>query len=564
MDDSSAGLVCDGSQTYASSSIPLINALSTDGTYAACALLSDAAGNQTYAKSTQVIRDTVAPTFTSLNGVNAGSDGFVSDSEKAFTTVLWTLVQSGASTIQYTSPLDDTNALVSCDVSKTYGQSTIARAVDLSSDLPWVICVKLSDTAGNVTYGKSSQVIRDISGPSFTSLARANAASDGFISNSEKLLVSALWSLTASGQTATAYTVATVDSAGTLACDVSKSYSQASIATPADLGSDGIYVICVRLSDASGNITYGKSASVTRDTVAPAFTSLARANEASDGYINNSEKTSALSLYTLTASGQSSTQYTLALSDTSSALVCDSSKTYSSGSIPLISSISSDGAYAVCVALTDAAGNISYGKSAQVTRATSAPVFSSLALANAASDGYINNSERLLTTAMWTLTASGQSVTAYTTALSDTGGALVCDAAKTYDQSTIPIPTSLSVDGAFALCVKLSDASGNITYGKSVQVVRDIVLPTFTSLVGANGAADGIVMDSEKASGLALLSLVASNQDSTNYTVPLDDTSGAVVCDSAKTYSASSIPTIASLTPDGTYAVCVKLADFAG
>jgi hypothetical protein len=57
-----SGPTCDGSQTYASNQIPLINSLTADGSYAFCVKLADAAGNITYGSSSIVIRDTVAPT----------------------------------------------------------------------------------------------------------------------------------------------------------------------------------------------------------------------------------------------------------------------------------------------------------------------------------------------------------------------------------------------------------------------------------------------------------------------------------------------------------------------
>ncbi|RYF51067.1 MAG: hypothetical protein EOO38_04130, partial [Cytophagaceae bacterium] len=562
-DDSAGTALCDGTKTYGSATIPLINTLSTDGTYAVCVLLSDAAGNTTYGKSTQIVRDTVAPTFTSLLGANAGSDGYVSDAEKNLTTALWTLTQSGATVINYSLPLDDTST-VTCDVSKTYGQATIARPVDLSSDKPWVICVKIADAAGNVVYGKSSQVLRDISAPTFTSLIRAGAAMDGYINDSEKLLVSSLWSLTASGQNATNYTLALNDASGTLVCDNTQTFSQSTIPTPSNLSSDGTYVVCVRLTDTSGNTSYGKSVTVVRDTTPPTFTSLARANEAGDGYINDSEKSSALAAYTITALGQTVTAYTLPSNDASASLVCNSSKTYGQSTIPAISTFTPDGTYAVCVSLTDAAGNITYGKSAQVQRVTTAPTFTSLARSGVASDGYINNAEKSDVGAMWTLTANGQTSTLYSLALADAAGTLTCDNSKTYAQNLIPIPTDVSFDGIYVVCVKLADSAGNVTYGKSTTVSRDIAPPTFTSLGGANGAADSVITDAEKSSGLALFSLVGSNYDLFNLTPVFDDSAGTAICDVSKSYSVSTIPTIASLTTDGTFAVCARLSDNAG
>ncbi|RYF46538.1 MAG: hypothetical protein EOO38_13925, partial [Cytophagaceae bacterium] len=450
--------------------------------------LVNAAGVATYGKSTQVIRDTLPPVFTSFAKTNAGTDGFISDNEKALTSALWTLTATGSASIAFSLPLDDTGGSLVCDAAKTYGSATAPRPIDLTSDKAWAVCAQLEDTAGNIAYGKSQQIIRDIVAPTFSSLALANDATDGFINNSEKALVTTLWTLNASGQIATAYTVASDDVGGNLACNAARTYNQAMIATPSALISDGYYAQCVRLSDEAGNITYGKSASLIRDVIAPTFTSLASANAAVDGFVNNVEKTSGLAMYSLVASGQTTTNFTLALSDAPTAALCNASQTYGNNSIPLISSLSGDGTYAVCVQLIDTAGNLTYGKSSQVVRDTTSPTFISLALANAAADMYINDSEKALGTLLWSLSATGHSSAQYTQPMNDTGGALVCDVSKTYGSSTIPFPSSLTTDGAYSLCVKLGDIAGNFVYGKAAQLVRDIVIPSATSISISGGA----------------------------------------------------------------------------
>ena len=138
-------------------------------------------------------------------------------------------------------------------------------------------------------------------------------------------------------------------------------YSNSDIPLISSISSDGDFVVCVKLTDSVGNITYGKSATVTRDISAPSFVDMALANEAVGGYINDLEKTAADAIYTLDASGQSSDDFTAAVASTTT---CNVAQTYSNSDIPLISSISSDGDWVVCVKLTDSVGNISYGKSA--------------------------------------------------------------------------------------------------------------------------------------------------------------------------------------------------------
>ena len=562
--DDSTPVTCNGTQTYGQSSIPLINSLSSDGTYAVCAKLSDAAGNISYGKSQTIIRATTAPTFTSLIGLGGASDGYINTSESASATAAWTLSASGQTVSAYTLPLDDTSGAVVCNAAKTYGQSSIPLITAMTSDGPWAICVKLSDAAGNITYGKSQQIIRDTAAPSFTSLLGANEASDAYVNLAESASTQALLSLSASGYGVAAYTLA-LDNTPSATCDVSQTYGQSTVPQIADLSGDDSYAVCVRLTDAAGNITYGKSQSITLDTVPPTFTSLLKTAEGSDGYIKDSEKTASNALWSLTSTGATSIAYSSAVDDTGGGLVCNGGESYNQGpTVATANDITTDGPYALCVRLTDAAGNIAYGKGDQIIRDVAPPTFTSLARANAASDGFINDSEKALATAMWTLTASGQSATAYSLALSDSGGSLVCDVGQTYGQGSIAAPTGLSADGPYALCVRLTDTAGNITYGKSAQVTRDIVAPTFTSLNGINEASNLIIAGGEENSVLALYALTASGQTTTNYTLALSDTGGVLVCDGSKTYSQSSIPTVISIGLDGYYAVCVKLSDAAG
>ena len=147
------------------------------------------------------------------------------------------------------------------------------------------------------------------------------------------------------------------------------------------------------------------------------------ANEAAGG-INDSEKSAANAIYSITASGYTVDDFTAAVASTTT---CDVAQTYSNGTIPLISSISSDGDYVVCAKLTDAAGNISYGKSATVTRDVLAPSFTEMLAANEAAGG-INDSEKTAANAIYSITASGYSTDDFTAAIAST---TTCDVAQT-------------------------------------------------------------------------------------------------------------------------------------
>ncbi|RZA26128.1 MAG: BspA family leucine-rich repeat surface protein [Proteobacteria bacterium] len=561
--DAGGTVVCDSSQTYNQASLPVVTDITTDNSWVVCVRLTDALTNVAYGKSVAIVRDVLAPTFTSLVNANAAVDGFINDSEKLLVNSLWTLSASGQSTSTYTSPGNDSASALVCDASATYDQSVSPTPSDLIADGIFASCVKLVDAAGNITYGKSSAITRDISGPVFTSLALANAATDSYINDSEKLLLTEMWTLSASGSTSALFSLALVDTAGTLVCDSSVSYTQSSPSNPSLLSSDGIFSLCVKLVDNAGNISYGKSVSLTRDVIFPVVTSFVGANEAANLYISNAEKTSTSALLTLVASGSTSDDFTDALDDTSSAVVCNSSNTYSNPSIPIISTLTTDGAYAVCAVISDAAGNKTYAKSSQIVRDVVAPTFTSLALANDAADGFINDLEKALSSVLWTLTAADYSTATFTLAASDTGGGLTCTSSNTYSQSAIATAASLSTDGAYSMCVKLVDSAGNIAFGKADQVTRDIIYPYFSSLNRANEASDDYITASEKNATNPLFTLSSTGSTGADYTTVLSDTSGVLVCDSGKSYSSSSIPTAASTTTDGALAVCVRLKDSA-
>lgn len=617
-----------------------------DGTYVLRLTVADAAGNSAFDELTY-IKDTMAPAFGALVGVNEANDHAINASEASSTNAVVSLSASDYTIAEYSAILDNTPS-ITCNAAKTYvGTSVPAINTIPAADDDYAVCVKLSDAAGNVTYGKSSVITRDVTPPTFTSLLGANQASNGYINASEISSASAVVTLSASNYTIAEYT-AILDNTPSITCDVSKAYLGTSIPIINTMTAvDDTYAVCVRLRDAAGNITYGKSPSIVRmttlptvsvgsditsnnsisidattsgaasfawakqsgggtitfgtstaedtsasastdgtyvlrltvtdiagntafdemtyvfDTTPPVFTFLVGANEAADGYINNSEKNSTNPIVALTASNYSVAEFSTILDNTPS-ITCDASKSYPA-SVPAINSMpAADDSYAVCVRLTDTAGNITYGKSSTIVRDIAPPVFTLLEGAGAASDDYLNASEVSDTYYFAVLTASNYTAATYTAILDNTPS-VTCDGTKTYSNSNAPaINTIPLADDSYVLCVKLVDAAGNITYGKSDVIILDMTPPVFTSLVAANQASDGYINASETAATGAIATLSASDYTVVKYTAILDNTP-SITCDSGKTYSNTSIPAINTMpTTDDSYAVCVRLTDAAG
>lgn len=618
---SGAGVITFGTASAEDSTVSAVG----DYAYVLRLTVADVAGNSAYDELI-FTWDSTAPVFTSLVHTGAASDGYINDSEKSGVTALWVETSSGANTVNYSPPLDNTTP-VTCDSSQTYSESTIATAADLpNSDKPYIICERLQDTVGNTTYGKSDVIIRDTTAPT------VNVGSD--------VSVNAMYSANATTSGASTYQWTKQSGGGTITFGTPTSEDTTILAS-----TDGIYVIRLTVTDAAGNSAYG-DLNFTWQTSGPLVSSFIGINAAADGYLNASEIGSGATLLQLTATGYNTVNYTNVLPN--AGLICDVSQTYGNATIPVITDVPAiDGAYAVCVVLEDVATNKTYAKSQVITRdiaaptvnvgsdvvvnanhninaatsgaatyawtkqsgpgtitfgsATSedttaqadteglyvlrltvtdaagntafdeldftwdvtAPTFTSLTLTGDGADGYVNDNEKANTSALWALTAANYAAINYTTALDNTV-AVTCDGSKVYSQSSIARATDLPAsDKPYVICAKLVDTAGNITYGKSAVVTRDISYPTFTSLVGINGAIDGYINNAEKTSGAPLLALTAAGQSSTNYTLVLADS--ALTCDVSQTYGQSSIPVITGIPgADGAYAVCVKLVDVAG
>ena len=537
----SSGADCSLETGYGASVPQAVN-VSVDGSYKVCVRLYDAIGNESFGASAVFSRDTALPVFTSLDLIGVASDGFINDSEKLSNTgLVANLVATGFASASYKL----TGAVNDCSLETGFG--SIPAATGISVDGDYIVCVQLVSSVGNVAYGATSAFTRDIVSPSFTSIALANGASDGYISGAEAasglLLVD---SLSATGHTLVAYKIA----ANGADCSLETGYS-GPVPKLVDVSSDGLYQVCVRLQDPAGNVVFGSSSVVTRDILAPTFTSLDLMNEASDGSITAAEQAStAVVSGNLVGAGYDSVSYKLA----SSAATCSSETGF--GAMPQVAQVTSDGDYKVCVELSDLAGNKAYGASSGFTRDTGVPTFTSIDLLGVSLDGYLGSGEVSDTGPMvGNLVASGHTSIGYKLVLS----AATCSLESGYGGG-IPQAADTGSDATYKVCVELSDAVGNQVYGESAGIVRDTLAPTFTSVDLANEASDGYLNDSEKSAGNPLVdNLVGVGHSAATYKV----VAPGVDC-SLETGFLSVVPRASDILVDGAYKVCVRLSDLAG
>ncbi len=546
---------CDSNVTY-NSSVPVANSIdiAVDGaSYKICVELSDVAGNpKAYGASATFLFDATAPIFTSFPLAFDAADGYINNSEHGLTSdVAGSLSVSGQSSVMYALVTNTST----CGFPLTW-TSSIPKANDalLTAQGGYKVCVQLSDTAGNTTYGSSPDVTFDSVAPAFTSISLANAAADTYLNAAESSGVTALvGSLMASGQSATHYKVALASAT----CSALSSYG-ASLPTGAEFtGLNGDYKVCVQLIDVAGNQSFGASDTIHVDTVVPSFTSLALDGDATDSYINLAESSASNNLTSAAVgSGYDSISYVLVASTTS----C-SGATGWSGAIPKSNdpAFVAVGGYKVCAKLSDLAGNPdAFGASSDVTFDNIVPSFTSLALAGNASDGYLNQSDRSQsTTILGALTASGYSSDTYKLVASST----TCDAALSYGASVNADSSDIGADGNYKVCVKLTDLAGNVSFGSSATFAVDTSGPTFTSLALGAVVLDGYLNATENASSSSLGgALVSSGGSVYSYAVIIASTT----CDASVSYAGMPSANDASIVHGATYKLCAKVVDTSG
>ena len=550
--------VCSAQAGYGAGIPTGVDFSSLNGDYKVCVELSDLAGNTDYGSSSVIHVDTTPPSFTSLALGADVLDGYLSTAEHSATTALaGSLVASGQDLAEYAVVTGATT----CNNSVSYGVMPLGNDSSVSAhEESYKVCVKLTDVAGNpAAYGASSTFTALLTAPSCSSVALINAASDNYISGTEHGTSLAVTSgVTGGSSTVTSTQYVVISSTAT--CNSSQTFSSSvPKANDSIFGVNGTYKLCSKVADAASQAGYCESTAVTVVNNTITFTSIDLSGPATDGYINTTEHAASTAI----AANLVGTNYdTAKYAVVTAATTCNALVTYGA-SVPGANSsdISADGtSYKVCVELSDTAGNPkAFGASLSFVYDNTAPSFTSFVLANAASDGYINNAEHaLMTDVAGPLSSSGQSSIQYVLVTSSTTCAFPLSWTSAIPKANDALFTSV---GNYKVCVQLTDVAGNTTYGNSPDVAFDNVAPVFTSISLANTAADTYVNAADSGSALAVVgSLSASGHSSVKYKV----STNAATCSSESSYGVS-VPTGAAFSGlNGDYKVCVELSDLAG
>ena len=115
----------------------------------------------------------------------------------------------------------------------------------------WPPALKGADANGNITYGDTGDVVRDVSGPSITTFALANEAADNYVTLADSTSTSALATLTADDVSSDDFAIVN----SVTVCNNLVTYDLTDIPQIDALVGDGVWKLCTELSDANGNVT---------------------------------------------------------------------------------------------------------------------------------------------------------------------------------------------------------------------------------------------------------------------------------------------------------------------
>ena len=220
----------------------------------------------------------------------------------------------------------------------------------------------------------------------------------------------------------------------------------------------------------------------------------------------------------------------------------------------------SDGTYQICVRLEDAAENYAYAKSGNILLDQTDPTVGVPALANDATDGYINIAEEASTGDDLVTAPSASDTIEYEL----TANGNTCSGLSSYASAIPEDDTGLGTSGDFKVCVKGTDAAGNTPdYDSSVTFTSDQIAPSASSAPAlANEVADLYLNAADKALANALSGAGAgAGHDNIDYDVILD----ASNCNTGGYGASIPLQTDAGITVDGSdYKVCARYSDLAG
>ena len=552
---------CDGSQTY-TAGIPLAGVSSfVDGfTAKVCVRLTNSLGVVIYGSSSNIMVDKNPPSLTTLSliNMNPGSKLNAASVSAGLPVVSYSLAAGESASYA----LADSAGL--CNDSLTYTVSIPAtNNPGFTNGSSKVVCIKVSDVAGNISFGASSSISTDTQAP-LSPFVSVGVLSDGVVNAAENSASG--FSVVINGEPNASFTLncgshCLVVSGGTLGAGGLSSSGVLNAAGNSTVWlratSDGAISFNTVLSDSFGNVSAATSVSGNAVLSIPSTPTLTM-SALSDGFVSSSENASPMNV---NLSGSANASYVLTC--TSNCQIKSGGSGYLSGSGLATPSVQvyADGAFEMSVTTTDSAGNSSSG-----TLSGTADLLAPVVMIGFPSQSVVTPAGSV----SFPLTVSGASSVNMSQAHVTTTvtGGVSCTVDVLNGTSNSPSVTLSACNGSGTINITVaagvaSDAAGNSSaaVGPSSSVAVNNSAPVINSLSLSNAAADGKLNLAEVAANLSVVALDASGFDSATFAV----VASTATCDASQTYTAGIPLAGASSFANGSaIKVCVRLVNSLG
>ncbi|NBO39775.1 hypothetical protein EBU99_14510, partial [bacterium] len=354
---------CDVSQTY-TAGIPRSAAASfTDGaTVKVCVKLLNSLGVPTFGGSGSILVDKTAPTAATVTLINAATDNKINLAEATANQSVVSVTPGSEETAAYAIA----GASSDCTSSLSYSASVpTAGHAGFAHGTSKVVCVKLSDAAGNSAYSSSSAISTDTQVP-LAPVVSAAVLSDTFVNMTEN--AAGGFAVVIQGEASASYTLTctsncTVVSGGTVAGGGASTTGSLNATGSATVNvqatASGSFAFNTVLTDSYGNASTATNTTGTAVLSAPTVPTLSMA--ALTNGISISENASPMNVSVSSGASASGLAYTF--SCTTNCEVKSGATGFLNGSgqaTPTIQ-VYTDGSFSLSATVTDAAGNKSTG-----------------------------------------------------------------------------------------------------------------------------------------------------------------------------------------------------------
>ncbi|MCE0489776.1 Ig-like domain-containing protein [Pantoea sp. Mb-10] len=523
----------------------------SQGAHVLSATVTDAAGNVSGTTSATIAVDTVAPAAVAdLVLLNNNGSSPITIAANGLTNDSTPRLNGTAEAGSVVSIYDGTTLLATVTAGSNGAWSYISSTL---ADGLHTLNVTATDAAGNVSPNAAVTFTVDTTAPATVSDLRVTDNVGSIVGDLVSGAITDDATPTLSG-TAEANAVVSVYDGSTLLGTVTAGGDGTWSFTTAAL-SNGAHALNVTVRDAAGNVSApSATVAITVDTVAPAAATLAVTNDITGALVPNGGLSNDT---TPVLSGTAEANSRVSIYDGTTLL--GTAIVGSSGSWSFVSPALSQGAHALNVTVTDAAGNVSGTTSASVIVDSVAPaaVTGLLAFNNSSSTavgipggGVTNDSTPLLTGSG----EVGARVSVY-------DGATLVGTATVGSNGSWSVITSGLSNGLHTLNVTQTDAAGNVSATASTVLTVDTVAPAVSTL---------IVTDDSGANPLALVNgaftrdttPVLSGTAEANAIVTVYD--GSTVLGSVTAGSSGAWSFTTAALSNGAHALNVTVRDAAG